>query len=66
MKVDGQTFLVGEVAKTVEAELKRLGAAEGIEIRVLLDESLKTEIEGLRVLGGVRAFGLHQYIAYLY
>ena len=42
----GQTFLVGEVAKTVEAELKRLGAAEGIEIRVLLDESLKTEIEG--------------------
>ena len=42
----GQTFLVGEIAKTVEAELKRLGAAEGIEIRVLLDESLKTEIEG--------------------
>ena len=42
----GQTFSVGEVAKTVEAELKRLGAAEGIEIRVLLDESLKTEIEG--------------------
>jgi signal transduction histidine kinase len=43
---DGQTFSVGEVAKTVEAELKRLGAAEGIEIRVLLDESLKTDIEG--------------------
>ena len=42
----GQTFLVGEIAKTVEAELKRLGAAEGIEVRVLLDESLKTEIEG--------------------
>ena len=42
----GQTFSVGEVAKTVEAELKRLGAAEGIEIRVLLDESLKTDIEG--------------------
>ena len=42
----GQTFSVGEVAKTVEAELKRLGAAEGLEIRVLLDDSLKTDIEG--------------------
>ena len=43
---DGQMFSVGEVAKIVEAELKRLGAAEGIEIRVLLDDSLKTDIEG--------------------
>lgn len=43
---DGQTFSVGEVAKIIEAELKRLGAAEGIEIRVLLDDSLKTDIEG--------------------
>ena len=45
-KGDGQTFSVGKVAKTVEAELKRLGAAEGIEIRVLLDDSLETDIEG--------------------
>ena len=43
---DGEMFSVGEVAKTVEAELKRLGVAEGIEIRVLLDDSLKTDIEG--------------------
>ena len=43
---DGKTFSVGEVAKIVEAELKRLGASEGIEIRVLLNESLKTDIEG--------------------
>jgi hypothetical protein len=45
-KGDGQTFSVDEVAKTVETELKRLGVAEGIETRVLLDESLKTDIEG--------------------
>ena len=43
---DEKTFSVGEVAKIVEAELKRLGASEGIEIHVLLDESLKTDIEG--------------------
>ena len=43
---EGEMFSVGEVAKTVEAELKRLGVAEGIEIRVLLDDSLKTDIEG--------------------
>lgn len=42
----GETFSVDEVAKTVEMELKRLGLAEGIETRVLLDESLKTDIEG--------------------
>ena len=43
---DGETFSVDEVAKTVEAELKRLGSDEGIETRVLLDDSLKTDIEG--------------------
>ena len=43
---DRETFSVHEVAKTVEAELKRLCADEGIETRVLLDESLKTDIEG--------------------
>ena len=43
---DGEIFAVDEVAKTVEAELKRLGVAEGIETRVLLDESLKTDLEG--------------------
>ena len=43
---DGEMFSVDGVAKTVEAELKRLGVAEGIETRVLLDESLKTDIEG--------------------
>jgi len=43
---DGEMFSVDEVAKTVEAELKRLGVAEGIETRVLLDESLKTDLEG--------------------
>jgi signal transduction histidine kinase len=42
----GETFSVNEVAKTVEAELKRVGAAEGIETRVLLDDSLKADIEG--------------------
>jgi hypothetical protein len=42
----GEMFSVDEVAKTVETELKRLGVAEGIETRVLLDESLKTDIEG--------------------
>ncbi len=39
-------FSISEVAKIVEAELKRLGAVEGIEIRVLLYDSLKTDIEG--------------------
>lgn len=43
---DGETFSVDEVAKTVETELKRLGSDEGIETRVLLDDSLKTDIEG--------------------
>ena len=43
---DGETFSVDEVAKTVEAELKRLGSDEGIETRVLLDDSLKMDIEG--------------------
>ena len=43
---DGEVFSVDEVAKTVAAELTRLGAAEGIETRVLLDDSLKTDIEG--------------------
>jgi signal transduction histidine kinase len=42
----GQTFSVGELAKAVEAELKRLSVAEGIETRVLLDDSLKADIEG--------------------
>lgn len=43
---DGEKFSVDEVAKTVEAELKRLGSDEGIETRVLLDDSLKMDIEG--------------------
>ena len=43
---DGERFSVDEVARTVEAELKRLGAAEGIETRVLLDDSLKADIKG--------------------
>ena len=43
---EGVMFSVDEVAKTVATELKRLGAAEGIETRVLLDDSLKTDIEG--------------------
>ena len=42
----GEAFSIDAVAKTVEAELKRLGVAEGIETRVLLDDSLKTDIEG--------------------
>ena len=43
---DGETFSGDEVAKTVEAELKRLGSDEGIETRVLLDDSLKMDIVG--------------------
>jgi signal transduction histidine kinase len=43
---DREIFSVDEVAKSVEAELKRLGSDEGIETRVLLDDSLKVDIEG--------------------
>ncbi len=43
---DRETFSVYKVSKTVETELKRLGSDEGIETRVLLDDSLKADIEG--------------------
>jgi len=44
--VTTEVFLVDEVAKTIEAELKRLTADEGIETRVLLDESLRAQVRG--------------------
>ena len=43
---DGQTFTVYKVAKTVETKLKRLGPDEGTETRMLLNDSLKADIEG--------------------
>lgn len=41
-----ETFAAGDLAQTIEAELKRIAADEGVETRVLLDESLKGEVGG--------------------
>ena len=41
-----EKFLVDELAKTIEVEIKRLTSGEGVETRVLLDESLKGEVWG--------------------
>jgi hypothetical protein len=44
--VTTEMFSIDEVAKTIEAELKRLTVDEGIETRVLLDESLRGQVRG--------------------
>ena len=43
---DWGVFSIVEVAMKVEADLKRLGLDEGIETRVLFDDSLKSDIQG--------------------
>jgi hypothetical protein len=63
--VTTEMFSVDEVAKTIEAELKRLTADEGIETRVLLDESLRGQVLRLSVLDRVGSLGVYQRIANL-